>query len=109
MAIVAGLGSARERGRYQGYIQAVFALASVAGPLLGGFFVDHLSWRWVFYINMPIGALAVAIVIFKLHLHTPTTRHKIDFVGAGLLTGAVGSLILLTTWGGNQYAWGSST
>jgi EmrB/QacA subfamily drug resistance transporter len=108
-AIIGDIVPPRDRGRYMGLIGSVFAVASVAGPLLGGFFVDNLSWRWVFYINMPIGALAVAIVIFKLHLHTPTTRHRIDFLGAALLTAAVGSLILLTTWGGNQYAWGSST
>jgi EmrB/QacA subfamily drug resistance transporter len=108
-AIIADIVPPRERGRYMGLIGTVFAVASVAGPLLGGFFVDNLSWRWVFYINLPIGALAVAIVIFKLHLHTPTTRHRIDFLGAGLLSGGVGALILLTTWGGNQYPWGSPT
>src|SRR4051812_20022646 len=64
MAIVADIISPRERGRYQGYIQMVFVLASIAGPLLGGLFTDHLSWRWVFYVNLPIGAVALAIVTF---------------------------------------------
>jgi len=92
-----------------GLIGSVFGVASVAGPLLGGFLVENLSWRWVFYVNMPIGALAITIVITRLHLHTPTRHHRIDFLGAGLLSGCVGALILLTTWGGSQYAWGSST
>src|SRR5437773_9623127 len=105
--IIAGIVPPRERGRYMGLIGSVFAVASVAGPLLGGFLVDNLSWRWVFYVNMPVGALAVVIVLTRLHLHTPTVRHRIDALGAGLLTGAVGALTLLTTWGGNEYAWGS--
>ena len=108
-AIIGDIVPPRERGRYMGLIGSVFAVASVAGPLLGGFFVDQVSWRWVFYVNMPIGALALLIVIFRLHLHVPTTRHRIDYFGATLLTGGVGALILLTTWGGNQYAWGSVT
>ncbi|MFN2629111.1 MAG: MDR family MFS transporter [Gaiellaceae bacterium] len=108
-AIIADIVPPRDRGRYMGLIGSVFALASVAGPLLGGFLVDNLSWRWVFYVNMPVGALAVAIVVFRLKLHTPPTRHRIDYLGAGLLTGGVAALILLTTWGGNQYAWGSAT
>ena len=108
-AIIADIVPPRERGRYMGLIGSVFAVASVAGPLLGGFIVDNLSWRWVFYVNIPVGALAVAIVVLRLHLHTPTMRHRIDYLGAGLLSGAVGSLILLTTWGGNQYPWGSPT
>ena len=108
-AIIADIVPPRQRGRYMGLIGSVFAVASVAGPLLGGFFVDQISWRWVFYVNMPIGALALLIVIFRLHLHVPTTRHRIDYFGATLLTGGVGALILLTTWGGNQYAWGSVT
>jgi MFS family permease len=77
--------------------------------LLGGFLVDGLSWRWVFYVNLPVGAVAVAIVLTRLHLHTPTIRHRIDYLGAALLSGAVGSLILVTTWGGSEYAWGSPT
>jgi EmrB/QacA subfamily drug resistance transporter len=106
-AIIADIVPPRDRGRYMGLIGAVFAVASVAGPLLGGFFVEAISWRWVFYINMPVGLLAVLVVTFRLHLHTPSQRHAIDFLGAGLLTGGVSSLILFTTWGGNQYAWGS--
>jgi EmrB/QacA subfamily drug resistance transporter len=108
-AIIADIVPPRQRGRYMGLIGSVFAVASVAGPLLGGFFVDQISWRWVFYVNMPIGALALLIVIFRLRLHVPPTRHRIDYFGATLLTGGVGALILLTTWGGSQYAWGSAT
>jgi EmrB/QacA subfamily drug resistance transporter len=108
-AIIGDIVPPRERGRYMGLIGAVFAVASVAGPLLGGFFVDSLSWRWVFYVNIPVGALAVVIVSTRLHLHTPTSHHRIDYLGAALLTGGVGALTLLTTWGGNQYAWASTT
>src|SRR5438477_12026466 len=92
-----------------GLCGAVFAVASVAGPLLGGFLVDNLSWRWVFYVNMPVGALAVLIVSTRLHLRTPAVSHRIDVAGTALLSGGVGALILLTTWGGSQYAWGSTT
>jgi EmrB/QacA subfamily drug resistance transporter len=107
-AIIADIVPPRERGRYMGLIGSVFAVASVAGPLLGGFLVDNLSWRWVFYVNMPVGALAVLIVITRLHLHTPAVRHKIDVLGATLLSAGVAALTLLTTWGGNQYAWSSA-
>jgi EmrB/QacA subfamily drug resistance transporter len=108
-AIIADIVPPRERGRYMGLIGSVFAVASVAGPLLGGFLVDSLSWRWVFYVNLPIGALAVLIVSTRLQLHTPHTRHRIDVNGIALLAGGVGALILLATWGGSQYVWGSST
>jgi EmrB/QacA subfamily drug resistance transporter len=106
-AIIADIVPPRERGRYIGVIGAVFAVASVAGPLLGGFIVDNLSWRWVFYVNLPIGALAVLIVTTRLHLRTPHVRHQLDYLGATLLSGGVAALILLTTWGGTQYPWGS--
>jgi EmrB/QacA subfamily drug resistance transporter len=108
-AIIGDIVPPRDRGRYMGLIGSVFAVASVAGPLLGGFLVDNLSWRWVFYVNLPVGALAVLIVVTRLHLHTPPVRHRIDVLGATLLSGGVGALILLTTWGGNEYAWGSAT
>ncbi|MDX6679755.1 MAG: hypothetical protein QOE31_3807 [Solirubrobacteraceae bacterium] len=106
-AIIADIVAPRERGRYMGLIGSVFAVASVAGPLLGGFLVETISWRWVFYVNMPIGMVAVLVVAFRLHLHTPSQRHAIDYIGATLLTAGVSALILLTTWAGNEYAWGS--
>jgi EmrB/QacA subfamily drug resistance transporter len=106
-AIIADIVPPRERGRYMGLIGSVFAVAFVAGPLIGGFLVDNLSWRWVFYVNVPIGALAVVIVTTRLHLHTPHRQHRIDYLGAALLSGGVGALILLATWGGTQYKWGS--
>ncbi|HEX4691197.1 MAG TPA: MDR family MFS transporter [Solirubrobacteraceae bacterium] len=108
-AIIADIVPPRERGRYMGLIGSVFAVASVAGPLLGGFFVDSLSWRWVFYVNLPIGAVALAVVTLRLHLPRSRTEHRIDWLGAALLTAAVVCLVLLTTWGGAQYAWGSAT
>jgi EmrB/QacA subfamily drug resistance transporter len=106
-AIIADIVPPRERGRYMGVIGSVFAVASVAGPLLGGFLVEAISWRWVFYVNMPIGIAAVLVVAFRLHLRTPQTRHDIDYLGAVLLTAGVSALILVTTWGGSQYDWWS--
>ena len=107
MAIVADIIAPRERGRYQGYIQMVFVLASVAGPLLGGLFTDQASWRWVFYVNLPIGALALAIISTRLHLPVKRERARIDVLGAALLGGALTAILLVTTWGGRQYAWAS--
>jgi EmrB/QacA subfamily drug resistance transporter len=108
-AIIADVVPPRDRGRYMGLIGSVFAIASVAGPLLGGFFVETISWRWVFYVNLPVGIVAVLIIVFRLHLHVPHTRHAIDYLGAALLTAGVCCLILVTTWGGNEYPWGSGT
>ncbi len=108
-AIIADIVPPRERGRYMGLIGSVFAVASVAGPLLGGFLVDNLSRRWVFYVNMPIGALAIVIVAGRLHLRTPTISHRIDVLGAVLLSGGVAALTMVATWGGSEYAWGSTT
>jgi len=108
MAIVADIISPRERGRYQGYIQMVFVLASVAGPLLGGLFVDHLSWRWVFYVNLPIGAVTLMVITTSLELPVQRARRQIDYLGAALLAGGLTSVLLVTTWGGRQYAWTSA-
>ncbi len=85
MALVADLVPARERGRYQGYIQMVFVIASVAGPLLGGLFADHLSWRWVFYVNLPIGAVALTLAAITLEPSSSDARPRIDYLGAALL------------------------
>src|SRR4051794_22482353 len=108
MAIVADIVSPRERGRYQGYIQMVFVLASVAGPLLGGVFADDLSWRWVFYVNVPIGVIALTVITTSLHLPAQRSKARIDYLGAALLAGALTSILLVTTWGGQEYAWDSA-
>jgi EmrB/QacA subfamily drug resistance transporter len=104
-AIVGDLVSPRERGRYQGYLGSVFAFASVAGPLLGGFFVDHFDWRWVFYINVPVGAAALWITQRTLHLPRHRVQHRVDYLGAALLVAAVTGLLLAMIWGGQQYPW----
>jgi EmrB/QacA subfamily drug resistance transporter len=109
LAIVGDVIPPRQRGRYQGYFGAVFGLASVAGPLLGGFFTDHLTWRWVFYVNIPLGLIALFVTSFALDLPFSRGRHKIDFTGAGLLSSGVVALLLALEWGGNTYPWGSAT
>ncbi|WP_213452549.1 MDR family MFS transporter [Rhizomonospora bruguierae] len=108
MAIVGDLVPPRERGKYQGLMAGIMSIAMVAGPLVGGFITDHLSWRWAFYINLPLGAVALAILVTRMHLPRYRTEHRIDWVGAGLLSVAITALVLITTWGGNQYAWRSA-
>ena len=107
-AIIGDVVSPRERGRYQGYLGAVFAFSSVVGPLIGGFFVDHLSWRWVFYVNVPVGAVAFAIIGAVLNLPFRKVQHRIDYLGAALIACAATCLLLVTVWGGSQFPWGSA-
>ncbi|NUS03964.1 MAG: MFS transporter [Nonomuraea sp.] len=106
-AIVGDVVSARERGRYQGFFGAVFAVSSIVGPLLGGLFVDHLSWHWVFYVNLPLGAIALVVIAAVLPGDDTRTRHRIDYAGVVLLGGATSCLVLITTWGGTTYPWTS--
>ncbi|MBT2380922.1 MFS transporter [Streptomyces sp. ISL-111] len=108
-AIIADIVPTRERGRYMGLIGAVFGLASVAGPLLGGFFTDHASWRWCFYINVPFGLVTFAVIAVVLKLPKPAVRPRLDVLGAVLLAVASTCLVLVTSWGGTEYAWGSRT
>lgn len=105
--IIADIVSPRQRGRYMGYIGAVFGLASVVGPLLGGWLVDSWSWRWIFYINIPVGAAALVVTQRNLKLPFPRHPHRIDYLGAALLTGGITALLLLTVWGGETYPWKS--
>jgi EmrB/QacA subfamily drug resistance transporter len=107
MAMVADLVPARDRGRWIGYSGFVFAFASVAGPLFGGVFAQHISWRWAFLVNVPVGIISATIVITRLHAPARRSVHRIDWLGAALLVGAVSCLVLLTSWGGSREDWDS--
>jgi EmrB/QacA subfamily drug resistance transporter len=108
IATIGDLVSPRERGQYMGYMMAAMMLAMIAGPLVGGYITDSLSWRWIFYINMPVGGAALIYLWTTLHLPYKKIQHKIDYLGAGVLAIAATAIVLLTTWGGTQYAWGST-
>ncbi|KUJ35408.1 MDR family MFS transporter [Streptomyces sp. MI02-2A] len=108
MAIIGDMIPPRERGKYQGMMAGIMALAMIGGPLVGGTITDHWGWRWAFYINLPLGVVALLAVSAVLHLPKKRTKARIDYLGAGLLTVGITSIVLVTTWGGSEYAWTSA-
>ena len=108
LAIIGDIIPPATRGRYSGLMASTYALASVTGPLVGGFFTDSLSWRWVFYVNVPVGVITLMVIGLVLPASKSRTGHRIDYAGMALLAAASASLILLLTWGGTEYAWTSA-
>src|SRR5438552_3249711 len=100
IAVVGDIVPPRERGRYQGFFGAVFGVSTVIGPLLGGFFVDNLSWRWIFYVNVPIGLIALAVIATAFQARSHRAKHAIDYLGAALLAGGRSAIVLYTSLGG---------
>ncbi|WP_228984503.1 MFS transporter, partial [Streptomyces sp. DH12] len=107
MAIVGDLVPPRERGRYQGLFGAVFGATSVLGPLLGGLFTQHLSWRWVFYVNVPVGIVALVVIATVLHIPRRSTKHVIDYLGTLLIASVATCLVLVASLGGTTWPWAS--
>ncbi|MCT2590050.1 MFS transporter [Streptomyces sp. N2-109] len=107
MAILADLVPPRERGKYMGMMAGVMSFAMIGGPLVGGTLTDHLGWRWAFYINLPLGIIAMVMVVTLLHLPKKRSEGRIDYVGAALLTTVITATVLVASWGGTEYAWGS--
>jgi EmrB/QacA subfamily drug resistance transporter len=107
LAMVGMIVPPRDRGRYQGLIGSVFAGASIIGPLIGGFIVDNASWRWIFYVNLPVGGLALIVILVTMPRRPYRQDHSIDWLGAGILAAGTTALLLGLVWGGNEYPWGS--
>jgi EmrB/QacA subfamily drug resistance transporter len=108
LAVIGNIVPPRDRGRWQGLIGAVFASSSIIGPAVGGFIVDNTSWRWIFFVNLPVGAVALVVISLTMPRRAPQTRHAIDWLGAGILAAGTGALLLGLVWGGNEYPWGSA-
>src|SRR5439155_25497245 len=106
-AVVGDIIPPRDRGRYQGIFGAVFGLSSIAGPLLGGYFTTHLSWRWIFYVNIPLGIIALIVLGAALPARATRVRHAIDYLGAGLVALALSSIVRTCDLGGTSYSWPS--
>ncbi|MFI6923856.1 MDR family MFS transporter [Nonomuraea spiralis] len=107
LAISADIATPRERAKFQGLFGAVIGVAAVVGPVIGGYLTEHISWRWIFYINLPLGAVALAVAFAVLRLPRRTSPHRIDWLGAALISGVLTCLTLFASWGGTTYAWSS--
>lgn len=107
VAIIGELVPPRDQGRWQGLLAAVVGTAMFGGPLVGGTLTDHLGWRWAFYVNLPLGAIALVMVGVMLHLPKRSSRARVDYLGAALLMLGITAIVLVTSWGGTRYAWGS--
>jgi EmrB/QacA subfamily drug resistance transporter len=107
LAVIGNIVPPRDRGRWQGLIGAVFAASSIAGPAAGGFIVDNTTWRWVFLVNLPVGAVALVVIVLTMPRRAPLTEHPIDWLGAGLLAAGTAALLMGLVWGGKSYPWTS--
>ena len=107
LAVIGNIVPPRDRGRWQGLIGAVFAASSIIGPALGGFIVDNTTWRWVFFVNLPVGGLALVVISLTMPRRSVTHRHDVDWLGAGLLAGGTAAVLMALVWGGRQYGWTS--
>jgi EmrB/QacA subfamily drug resistance transporter len=105
LAMVGMIVPPRDRGRYQGLIGSVFAAASIVGPLVGGFIVDNASWRWIFYVNLPVGGIALAVILVTMPRRPYKQEHSIDWLGAAVLAFGTTALLLGLVWGGRDYPW----
>lgn len=107
LSIISSLVSPREQSRFQAMMSAIMGVTMIGGPLVGGAITDHLGWRWCFYVNLPLGAVALVLIAVVLKLPTARSTARIDYLGVLTLTTAITSVVLVTTWGGNEYAWAS--